>query len=93
MVKLEYEGEGIIAVCSKPYFCFGEKNKTTSKGLSVRSHNLKKDDYLNVLETKIIRGGVNKGFRADGLTMFTYEQERMSLPYTYIKRKVSADGI
>ena len=93
LFKLEYEGDGIVALCSKTYFCFGEKNKMTSKGLSVRSNNLKKDDYMKVLETKISSGGVNKGFKTDGVTMFTYEQERMSLSYTYIKRKVSADGV
>jgi len=93
LFKKEYEGDGIVALCSKTYFCFGEKNKMTSKGLSVRSNNLKKEDYMKVLETKVSSGGVNKGFKTDGVTMFTYEQERMSLSYTYIKRKVSADGI
>ena len=100
LFKLEYEGDGIVALCSKTYFCFtnnynGEETNTkvATKGLSKNLNHLTKQKYLQVLESKTSGSGINRGFRSDGKTVFTYEQERASLSYLYIKRKVCDDGI
>lgn len=35
LFKVEYAGDGIVALCSKTYYCFGElKDKFSSKGLN-----------------------------------------------------------
>ena len=94
LFKVEYQGEGIIALCSKTYFCFGgEKDKISCKGLNKQLNKLKKENNLDVLQTKKVGGGINRGFRTDGKFMHTYQQERKSLSYLYIKRKVMEDGV
>ena len=73
---------------SKTYYAFGEKDKISCKGLNKQQNKLCKYDYLGVLETKENGGGTNKGFRVVGSSMFTYQKERKSLSYLYIKNKV-----
>lgn len=34
LFKLEYEGDGVISLCSKSYHCFDDYNKTNTKGPS-----------------------------------------------------------
>ena len=95
LFKLEYKGDGIVALCSKTYCCFGDgaPNKTSAKGISKRLNNLVRERYLRVLETKKSGSGLNHGFRGDGKRMFTYHQERDALSYFYGKRQVAADGV
>ena len=94
LFKVEYQGDGIVALCSKTYYCYGkDKDKLSCKGLNKKTNQLNKDIYLNVLASKQPAGGINHGFRTDGKTMFTYQQERKSLSYLYIKRKVLEDGV
>ncbi|KAL8603786.1 hypothetical protein ACOMHN_058521 [Nucella lapillus] len=94
LFKLEYKGDGIVALCSKTYFCFGDdRTKASCKGLSRRLNDLTKDKYLKVLRTRVSGGGINKGFRTDGRAMYTYQQTRRSLSFFYIKRPVQADGV
>ena len=92
LFKVEHEGDGIVALTSKTYLCFGEKDKSAAKGLSKTLNKLTKDNYLNVLRTKTSGTGINRGFRTLGNAIYTYEQERASLSYLYLKRKVSSDG-
>ena len=102
--KVEYEGDGIVALTSKTYFCFKNNTddegpdevdiKLACKGLNKRTNDLTKNHYLDVLKTQINGGGINKGFKVDqNNTILTYEQKRSSLSYLYIKRKVGKDGI
>lgn len=100
LMKTEWIGDGCIALSSKTYYCFlnnkdgGECNiKIASKGLNKRQNNLTKKMYLDVIKTKITGKGTNIGFRTNGKKIFGYKQERASLPYLYIKRKVKDDGI
>ena len=100
LMKIEWSGDGCIALTSKTYFCFssdangGENNiKSASKGLSKRHIQLSKHLYYNVLESKESGKGINIGFRADGTKIQSYRQERAALSYLYIKRKVQNDGI
>ena len=94
LFKLEYQGDGMIALCSKTYYCFGglKGPKTATKGLSKALNDLTKETYKNVLDTKTSGGGVNRGFRVHGSAVHTYEQHRASLSYLYIKRQVGPDG-
>ena len=45
LFKIEWEGEGIIALCSKTYFCFGDQNKVSCKGLNKKTNEINKDTY------------------------------------------------
>ncbi|KAL8598698.1 hypothetical protein ACOMHN_033262 [Nucella lapillus] len=93
LFKLEYKGDGIVALCSKTYYCFGESDKFSCKGFSKRLNHLVKNNYLKVLETRVNQGGVNKSFRMDGTTVYTYQQHRNALSFFYIKRQVQEDGV
>ena len=94
LFKTEFTGDGIVALCSKTYFCFGSRGtKRSHKGLSKAQNSLTVSDFSRVLETQTSSGGVNTGFRTDGTTMYTYTQQRNSLSFLYIKRKVHADGV
>jgi hypothetical protein len=92
--KEEYKGDGIVALCSKTYFCFGERgNKFSSKGLSQTANTLTKERYLDVLTHRQSGGGLNKSFRTDGCRVYTYAQTRKALSYVYLKRRVCDDGV
>ena len=93
--KEEYRGEGMVALCSKTYYCFGEgsSDKCSSKGLSKTQNKLTKDRFLEVLRSEKSGGGTNRGFRTDGKAVYTYTQTRKSLSFFYIKRRVRSDGV
>ena len=93
LFKVEWEGEGIISLCSKTYFCFGSSEKFSCKGLNRRTNELTNEKYMSVLNTRTSGGGVNKGFIIKQGVMFTYEQRKMALTYFYPKRKVADDGV
>jgi hypothetical protein len=94
LFKTEFSGNGIVALCSKTYFCFGQhETKRSHKGLSKTQNQFSTSDFSRVLETQQSSGGVNTGFKTDGTTMHTYQQHRNSLSFFYIKRKVHADGV
>ena len=96
LFKLEWQGKGIVALCSKTYYCFGdiEGDKNSCKGIQKKRNKFTAEQYLQVLETQKNGVGVNKGFRAmpDG-AVYTYVQTRHGLSYLYPKRKVLQDGI
>ena len=91
--KVEFRGLGIVALCSKTYYCFGDQEKVSCKGLSKTQNPLIKDSFMKVLKTHKSSGGVNKGFRTDGRVVYTYAQERRSLSFFYPKRRVQKDGV
>ncbi|GFN95226.1 hypothetical protein PoB_002173200 [Plakobranchus ocellatus] len=88
LFKIEFVEDGMVALCSKTYFAFGEKNKISCKGLIKNLNDIEKQKYLNVLKYRRNGRGLNKGFRSCGNAVFTYEQERASLSFLYIKRRV-----
>jgi hypothetical protein len=92
LFKLEYEGAGMISLCSKTYHCFGETNKTSTKGLSKYQNTLDKKDFLTVLNTQQTAGGTNIGFKLQDSSIYTYTQHRSSLTFLYVKRQVQADN-
>ncbi|XP_038054119.1 uncharacterized protein LOC119726483 [Patiria miniata] len=93
LFKVEWEGDGIVALCSKTYYCFGTKDKVSCKGLNKRSNEITKRTYLDTLETQQAGGGVNRGIRMRQDGMYTYEQEKTAFSYLYPKRKVAEDGV
>ena len=97
LFKTEFEGDGIVALNSKTYFCWSNEanqpDKYSSKGLSKRTNTLTKENFLKVLNEKTLHSGTNTGFvRKDGTT-YTYSQTRTGLNYMYAKRSVHADGV
>ena len=93
LFKVEWCGDGFIGLCSKTYYCFGETDKSTTKGLSKRHNVIDKDVFLAVLTNRRSGGGINRGFRVRDSSVMTYVQERAALTYFYPKRKVLADGL
>ena len=93
LFKEEWQGDGIIGLCSKTYYCFGAKDKFSCKGVSKGLNAIDKDKYLNVLLTQRPSSGVNRGFRTVNNTMYTYNQVRDGFSYFYPKRKVLDDGV
>ena len=94
--KFEFDGEGCVALCSKTYVCWGDKEtKISCKGLQKKRNleRLTKENYLKVLRTQQSGFGVNKGFKAQGGRVFTYSQNRFGLSYMYCKRLVNDDGV
>ena len=95
LFKVEWEGDGIIALCSKTYFCFGNKEKFSCKGVNKRSNKdiINQELFLRVLQTKESASGVNKGFRVKDNSVYTYTQTRTGFTFFYPKRKVQEDRI
>lgn len=94
LFKTEFEGDGVLALCSKTYFCFGEKtDKKSHKGLSHAQNSITRECFARVLDSREAAGGTNVGFRTNSITMYTYQQYRNSLSFFYIKRRVSSDGV
>ena len=96
LFKIEYEGDGMIALCSKTYYVWGGKEtKISSKGLQKRlnKEQLTKQKYLQCLFNKELINGTNKGFRVLNNSMQTYEQKKIGLSPVYTKGVVMDDGI
>ncbi len=93
LFKIEWKGTGIISLCSKTYYCFGKKDKCSTKGLSQTQNQLNKEIFLDVLTTRQSKGGKNVGFRVNGGDIYTYVQQRAALSYFYPKRQVLSDGV
>lgn len=93
LFKVEWEGDGIVALCSKTYYCFGGKDKFSCKGVNKRNNVINKDLYLHVLTSKQSRSGVNRGFRVKDNAVYTYSQNRDAFTFFYPKRKVQEDGV
>jgi len=95
LFKLEWEGDGMTAICSKTYYCWGSKNdKFSSKGTQQKRNNeiLNKESYLRCLNNEQIICQ-NKGFMFKDKTMKTYEQDKIGLTPIYVKGVVMKDGI
>ena len=97
--KIEFQGEGVVALCSKTYVCFGgehgNETKLSCKGIQKRNNiqDLTKEAYLAVLRNQTAGSGVNKGFVARNGGVYSYTQTRRGLSYMYCKRLVLDDGV
>ena len=63
LFKVEWCGDGFVGLNSKTYYCWGEKDKYSCKGISKKNNNINKDTYLRVLMTGQSESGENRGFR------------------------------
>ena len=92
LFKLESEGSGMIALCSKCYFVNGEKKKFSTKGMSKKQNEITWQRFKAALNGSIDRAQ-NRGFRMVGNQMVTYEQHKLGLSAYYDKRWVLPDSI
>ena len=81
----DWEGKGIVGLCSKTNSCFGAKDKFSCKGVNKKCNEINKDTKNSVW--------VNRVFRVVNDTMYTCTQVRDAFRYFYPKRKVMADGV
>ncbi|KAJ8020607.1 hypothetical protein HOLleu_40243 [Holothuria leucospilota] len=94
LFKVEWEGDGIVALNSKMYYCYGGvKDKFSCKGINKKRNEVEKGMYLGVLNTKTPVTGKNKGFRVKDNRVFTYSQVKAGFTYFYPKRKVLENGV
>jgi hypothetical protein len=77
LFRTEFTGDGMIALCSKTYFCFGAEDKFSCKGVNRKPNNVTKEKYMDVLITKQSGSGTNRGFRTIYNQVYTYLQERV----------------
>ena len=95
LFKLENEGTGAIALCSKCYFVDDEKNgkaKKSSKGVSQKQNELLWSRYERALD-RYKDMARNRGFRMKDGAMYKYEQYKLGLSAYFDKRWVLEDGI
>jgi hypothetical protein len=96
LFKLEWTGNGMIALNSKTYYCWGDSSsKLSSKGVQ-KSRNeevLNKEAYSRCLVKNEMISGQNKGFRFIDSTIKTYEQNKTALTPIYVKGVVMDDGL
>ncbi|XP_072048373.1 uncharacterized protein [Amphiura filiformis] len=93
LFKLEWEGDGIVALCSKTWYGFGAKDKFSCKGVNKRNNEITAEKYKRVLLEQNADSAINRGFRVKNNRILTYQQERSAFTYFYPKRKVAEDGI
>ena len=60
LLKTEFTGNGMIALCSKTYFCFGAVDKFSCKGDNRKANDIHKGTYMDVLLTKQSGSGTNR---------------------------------
>lgn len=93
---MEWEGDGLIGLAAKTYFCYNAANpkldKYSSKGVN-KTIQLTREHFLSVLNSKQPVRCTNKGFIMKNNTVLTYRMEKDGLSYLYCKRKVLNDGI
>ena len=98
LFKLEFSGDGIVALNSKVFHIWGTDKrgesvfKTSSKGMQTRN-NLIREDFLDVLQNKSEHTVQNAGFIDEGVRKGTYIQTKKGLNYFYCKRIVLEDGV
>lgn len=97
LFKLEFSGDGIIALNSKVYIAFGKKDKVSCKGVQQKRNEIVKEKMKKVLDTQnpeyITNAGFIKTVDEMGPSMSTYIQRKTGYSYFYCKRKVLADGL
>jgi hypothetical protein len=94
LFKEEYNGDGMVALCSKTYYCWGDKDKVSSKGTQARNTEiLNKATYKRCLDNSSSINSQNSGFRYIDKSMKTYTQDKIGLSPIYVKGVVMEDGI
>jgi len=63
LFEVEWEGESIVALCSKTYYCSGKEDKLSCKGVLKCQNDLTKQHYLDVPYANKSNRCTNRGFR------------------------------
>ena len=98
LFKQEFEGERMIALCSKCYYAEHitekqeVKQKLSTKGMSKKQNEINWHRFKAALEGNKDMA-TNRGFRMREGKIVTYEQEKLGLSAYYDKRWVLPDGI
>jgi superoxide dismutase len=87
LFKVEFEGDGMIALCSKSYYVWrsGGKSKLSCKGVNRNRTPLAKEQYINCLTMNKFEKAINMDFRVDKKRIKTYTQEKIALTPIYTK--------
>jgi hypothetical protein len=93
LFKVEWQGKGIVALCSKTFYAFGTSDKISAKAIIKHQNDLTPEKFLNVLLKRKADKGINYGFRPMHNKMHTYTQSRDALSYLYIKRQICDDNV
>ena len=93
LFKVEFEGQKILCLTCKTYFCAGKQNKQVSKGVSIHQNPLTFENYYQVLKSNTPLKATNQGFMSRQHHKYTYKQEKRGLNSFYCKRQVLEDGI
>ena len=98
LFKIEKEGIGMVALCSKSYYLLTEKDKT-DKIACKGGQQKRNDDILNfenykraLLDIELI-SGENAGLKYENKEMNVYKQKKILLNPIYVKGVVMEDGI
>ena len=102
LFKQEFEGERMIALCSKCYYADHHhiekkkevevKKKLSSKGMSQKQNEINWQRFKSALNGNKDMA-TNRGFRMRDGNIVTYEQEKLGLSAYYDKRWVLPDGV
>lgn len=96
--KIECSGSASISLSSKTYICKGDTDGQTSKfsckGLQRRRLNIARlwQTYMNVFTSRRSDGANNISFRVFSDGVYTYQQRKLGLSWSYHKRIVLSDG-
>jgi hypothetical protein len=87
----------MVSLCSNTYYCWGSKNKFSSKGTQNKNIEiLNKRTYKSCLNNSKTISCQNSGFRFISKdkqhTMIIYEQDKIGLSPVYVKGIVMNDG-
>ena len=94
LFKLEFKGNGMIALNSKVYYAWADDYfKRSAKGMQERNVNLVERNFKEALFQQRPHYVQNSGFVMDGTRTLTYTQIKRGLSYLYCKRIVLEDGI
>ena len=93
--KIEYEGDGMVALCSKSYITWDktQKSKVSCKGAQKSRNKYNNDDFITTLLDGNIKEATNMGFRVVDNTMKTYKLHKVGLTPVYNKGIVLNDKI
>ena len=90
--KIEWKGEGMVALCSKSYRGWGSSgDKTALKGIRKQQNVYTVDYWKGVLVGDYLGRGTNRGFQQKNNQTITYTMGRR-FAALYPKRKVLPDG-
>lgn len=96
LMKEEFQAQLMISLASKTYVCVAVDDSIKLSCKGVQKNIVKKNDpvatYRRVLESGNPEGSINRGFRALGGAVYTYETKKDSFPFFYIKRELLPCG-